>query len=602
MRQLSRSKKSIILVAFALFAQLMQFEAHAADSTINWTQTTGNVVSAPAGDALFNLTLPADFVPTSVHFSWAAGTPKVTTLDGQSTNTTLSLTPPELDGFIRVKISPSGRNATVHIYSMLAVQVTTQIVVTDSEASKGKSISTSITAKFAENSNSDTTVAKIPVQDEIKVDINNPKTNGSPSTKVSIAISKDSPSSLQNFNPNLPNFGRSYSIQRVTSQGQPLGVSSGNTDNTGSEQKWFQVAVTQDNYLASGLVFRVFFSQAIPQFTGFGGNALSRLICEEPGVCGNSAYDSHYTVLWVKMYKDFNVTVDFAKQPNKASNTNGASTDVVSNQIKALVNSFRWSPYHGVVLTNSSANPMKISTYGNADADGVYFYYRADITNFPTGALCLDTEPDLQYLDGSKWTSVWSDPNYKTLAQSSFYEPLGTNPHSICLDDSEYSYTNSYDRSQVGSFSDNPGLPLPDLNYGEHRFRIVLKNQFRSTDTKIGSPFDAISTVFRVKYVPTPVTPKLNVSVTYPRIVVLGKTYKATAKTTPASSGTCSYYLSNGVRVFIGSAALKKGTSTFSFPAMSSNPNSGQLASLTVVCTAGNLSGTGGTYFLSAQP
>ncbi len=585
--------------------------AQAADLTPKWQTIYTQPILANLGDAAFNLSLPSDFVPSSEHFKWVSSDPKITTLDGMQTNTLFDtytdvklpheadVPDPATDGFVKIKIVGSGRNVTIHIYSMLSIQISTTVTVSDLETQKGKSVSTPISARFLESTNPDALVVKLPLPDNIKLDINNPKTMGSDTTKISVAIPQGSNSHLQTFNTNVPNYGRTFFIQRVTPTGQPMGGIE-NITPTASEQNWFQWNITQESYIGSGLTFRVYFTQAIPQFTGFGGNSLSSVICEYPANCGNSPYDHSSTVLRVAMYKDFNVVLDFAKQPKKASFSSTGITATIQNQIKSETNSFRWTPYTGTLLSANSASPTKNITFGNSDADGIYYFFKADLANFPANATCLDTEADLQYLSGKNWKSVWADADYSAIAANSFYTPLGKNPNSICLDSEDSFYTNSY--IPESNRTTDVGLPLPNLKDGEHQFRIVLKNQFRNTDAKVGTPFDAIAPVFKIKYVsPPPPPPKLKVTVTYPRIVVLGKSYIASVITSPTTTGSCDYFLFNGMRTLIGTKPLKSGISSFSFPAMSSNANSGQLSSLTVVCTAGKITGTGAAYFLATS-
>ena len=93
----------------------------------------------------------------------------------------------------------------------------------------------------------------------------------------------------------------------------------------------------------------------------------------------------------------------------------------------------------------------------------------------------------------------------------------------------------------------------------------------------------------------------LQVSVSYPKVVIAGRRYSAVVTTSPAVNGQCTYYLFYRVRVPIGQASLQKGKSSFTFPATKIGDTGTGAATLTVVCQAGSLSGYGGAGFFVTQ-
>jgi hypothetical protein len=124
---------------------------------------------------------------------------------------------------------------------------------------------------------------------------------------------------------------------------------------------------------------------------------------------------------------------------------------------------------------------------------------------------------------------------------------------------------------------------------GIQSFRVLYDGSSYSSYDKI-APFT--SNVVKVNVSKNPVTP-LTVKVSYPRVVILGKSYTANVLVSPASSGMCSYHLFYRMRILIGQSNLKNGKSSLTFPAAVAGSDAGNPATLTVVCTAGKSTGTG---------
>jgi hypothetical protein len=229
-----------------------------------------------------------------------------------------------------------------------------------------------------------------------------------------------------------------------------------------------------------------------------------------------------------------------------------------------------------------------------------YFRFQRDVSRFPPEAVCEQTVVDLQYKKGSNWISVWTDKSFGSNAPSNARE-AGGYKYLNCLDytknDNGLTLESSVSQ-QYMNINDIMPYPSPKLPVGTYSFRFVLKNQYLdSSEEPIGSIYEDSATPFSVKYINTPDAPKLNVKVSYPAQTLLGERYLASVVTSSKTSGKCSYYLFNRVRIPVGSASLKNGKSSLSVRAMSTNAGTGQATSLTVVCTSGKMTGTGIAIF-----
>ena len=599
-------RKNLLLRVFAILSLILGNFAllPIAHGTPKLTISESQPIKVLNGATTLTINLPSDFVPTSVNFDWQYRIIKITNLDGSATNSVFdsirkfdwqdgipnpveNLSIYERDyfqkpdeGMINLKITPKGRKATAVASSLIQAKIVFEISVTNEEGNANETAKGTLIVDFFKSSDPSAIVAPLPKPDQLFIEVNNPNPGSSKKTKVSISVAENSPKIMSG---NGVSYSRSYFVQRVTPNGIPIG-------NIKKFDNWFQVELTEDNYYAAGLVFRVYSTQIIPEFSYFRSNNLTKEIC-------GSCYENS-TTIFTLMYQDFPIKVNFDKQPPSLTERNSKNSSLLQTELSNYMrDTFRWSddPEVNLVLANSSPKSI-VNDIGYKGASEIYYKFQVDVTKFPSEATCLRTGLDIQFFENNKWTSVFSKKDYYT--GNTIYgkpsEVFFLNCLDINLNKNDYYYNEKSENYINRSLR---GAPLPVLNLGKRNFRLILVNQFEMIDGTLGEVFEINAANFEVNYVKSSPPPTLKVYVSYPSNVLIGQKYLAIATTNPLKNGTCYYYLFNRVRIPVGSSSLKNGKSSLRITAFSSIPNSGRPNSLTVVCNSGNVSGTGGAYF-----
>jgi hypothetical protein len=561
---------------------LSQFGNAQVHAQSNLLFSTSPSKTSDAGRYSVTVEVPKDFNPQSVRFKWRAnnlrlsqpdGTPLNSILDNVDSYSNLNVQELQdgLDGLIQVSISDKGRKATFSFASIIAARVSMSLEAEEADGGNGASVTVPLEFTFLPNSNPDTLVANIPRPDNVSLEVNNPDPGNASRTIVSVKVSDSSPTSMA-IDASSRNYGRPYWVMRINKSGTPLSPLTKITP-SGGTPVWAKFEISQESYQTAGLYFRVIFGQVFPQLDHLESNALLYQVCP-----------SCQSPIWSYFYKDFNYNVTFKHS--------------VASKI-----GFQWSTDNFSDLKATWKNPTKtiVNDIGTLAYNSFYFRFQKDVSNFPPEAVCERTIVDMQYKKGSSWISVWTDKSFgRSGAPFSAYQAGGYS-YLNCLD-----YTKNINGLSIESnvsqeymnIDDIMPYPSPELAVGTYSFRFVLKNQYLdNSNQQIGSVSEELVSPFDVKYIDTPNAPKLNIQVSYPLQVLLGKKYTSSVVTSPKASGSCTYYLFNRVRIPVGTSSLKNGRSNLSVTAMSTNVGNGQASSLTVVCTSGKVTGTGGVAF-----
>lgn len=538
--------------------------------------------TADSGRYSVTVEVPKDFNPQSVKFVWSAKSIRLAKPDGTTTNSILdnidlyaklneTQLQDGLDGLVKILILDKGRKATFSFASIIGAKVSLVLEAEENDGGNGLSVSVPLQFTFLPNPNPENLVADIPQPDNISIEVNNPDPGNATITTVSVRVSDSSPTDMA-IDASSYKYQRSYWVMRINKAGSPLSPLTKITP-TGGAPVWAKFQISQDSYKTAGLYFRVIFGQVFPQLDRIKSNDLFYTVCPN---CRAPFY-SYF-------YKDFNYSIPFKQ----------SATPKIG---------FQWSTGKFSDLTSSWKNPTKtvVNDNGIPAYNSFYFRFQRDVSKFPPEAVCERTIVDLQYKKGSNWISVWTDKSFGYSGAPSSASKAGGYKYLNCLDytKNENGLTlESLVSQQYMNIDDIMPYPSPELPVGVYSFRFVLKNQYLdASEEPIGSTFEESVTPFSVKYINTPDAPKLNVKVSYPVQTMLGKKYLASVVTSPKASGNCSYYLFNRVRIPVGTASLKNGKSSLSVTAMSTNVGTGQASSLTVVCTSGKMTGTGGAIF-----
>jgi len=571
------------LLSFSLAALLalsvLGVESAQAQSTLLFS--TPPQKTADAGRYSVTVEVPKDFNPQSVKFIWSATNIRLTQPDGTSTNSILdnidlyaSLNETRLqdglDGLMKVSILDKGRKSTFSFASIIGARVSMVLEAEEDDGGNRLSATAPLQFTFLPNSNPENLVANIPQPDNISLEVNNPDPGNATTTNISVRVSDSSPTDMA-IDAFSYKYQRSYWVLRINKSGSPLGPLTKITP-TGGAPVWAKFQISQDSYKTAGLYFRVIFGQVFPQLDRIKSSDLFYTVCPN---CSGPIY-SYF-------YKDFNYNIPF-----KLSSTSKIG--------------FQWSTGDFSDLTATWKNPTRTITNDDMYAyNRFYFRFQRDVGKFPPEAVCERTVVDLQYKKGSKWISVWTDKSFGYSGAPSGASEAGGYEYLNCLDytknDNGLTLESSVSQ-QYMNINDIMPYPSPELPVGVYSFRFVLKNQYLdSSDEPIGPISQELVTPFNLKYINTPAAQKLTVKVSYPAQTLLGKKYLASVVTSPKASGSCSYYLFNRVRIPVGTASLKNGKSSLTVTAMSTNVGNGQASSLTVVCTSGKMTGTGGAGF-----
>lgn len=577
MRLIARKvgRHSIIFLSLSILFSSLGFTPVIGQESLTVTFPDGS--TAPAGRLKVEVSVPNTFDPQSVKFWWGVENWKISKLDGTKTSSIMDK-PAQfealkvrafenaLDGMIEVSIRDLGRKVELNFLSMLAVKVSVNVVVKAYNNGKELSITTPITFKFSPSSAETGVVANIPEPDRFSLDVNNPDPGSATSTKVSVSLGTDAPDTMA-LDATSVAFGKSYWVIRVSKNGVPIGPVK-ELSTSKSSKVWATFDITQTSYKAAGAIFRVVSGQVFPDLDHLKKSNLANDLC---GSCMSG------WPVYTYFYRDFEYKIPFKEKP--------------LNLIK-----FQWTSGEFSDLTNNWKNPTKtIINDNNYGYERFYFRFQRDITKLPPNAVCESAIVDLQYQKSGKWISVWSLKGYGGNAPAGGFTYL--NCLNTSLNENSQTYFSMISPDYMNT-ADTLPYPSPELPNGDYKFRFALKIKYLDEDERIVGPeLEETFESFPVKYIYTPDDPTLEVDVTYPRLVAYKSKNVASVTTSPKSNGKCNYYLFNRIRIQVGSAKLVNGKSKLTVQALSMNVGNGLATSITVVCKAGNLEGTGGVAF-----
>jgi hypothetical protein len=568
-------RHSIIFLSLSILFSSLGFTPVIGQESLTVTFPDGS--TAPAGRLKVEVSVPNTFDPQSVKFWWGVENWKISKLDGSSTSSimdnpdqfeALNIRALEnaLDGLVKVDIRDLGRKVELNFLSMLAVKVSVNVVVKAYDNGKESSITTPITFKFSPSSAETGVVANIPEPDRFSLDVNNPDPGSATSTKVSVSLGTDAPDTMA-LDATSVAFGKSYWVFRVSKNGVPIGPVQ-ELSASKSTKVWASFDITQTSYKVAGANFRVVSGQVFPDLDHLQKSNLAWDLC---GSCMSG------WPVWTYFYRDFEYKIPFKDKP--------------TNLIK-----FQWTTSEFSDLTDNWKNPTKaVVNDNNYGYERFYFRFQRDISKLPANAFCESAIVDLQYQKSNKWTSVWLTKDYGRNGPTGGFTYL--NCIDTSLNDNGQTYMSMISKNYM-NVADSLPYYSPELPVGNYKFRFALKLKYIDENKKtIGQEWEETFDSFPVKYIFTPDDPTLEVDVTYPRLVAYKSKNVASVTTSPKSNGKCNYYLFNRIRIQVGSAKLVNGKSKLTVQALSMNVGNGLATSITVVCKAGNLEGTGGVAF-----
>ena len=536
--------------------------------------------TAQAGRIKVEVSLPSTFVPQSVKFWWGVEDWKISKLDGAKTYSILD-NPAQyqqlgiralengLEGLVEVKTRDLGRKIELNFLSMIAVKVAVNVVVKSNDG-KNLTLSAPITFKFQSSKAETGTVANIPEPDKFSMDVNNPAPGSATSTKISLSLGPNAPDTMA-IDQTSYKFGKNYWVFRVSKSGAPLSPAQ-ELSPLRDSKTWATFQITQTSYKLAGAIFRVVSGQVFPELDHLPRSNLAYDLC---GSCMSGF------PIWSYFYQDFEYQIPFKEKPQeliKFQWTNGPFSDLTSN----------WK------------NPTKtIINDNNYGYEEFFFRFQRDISKLPENAICEATNVDLQFQKSNKWVSVWSLQDYGNNA------PFDRFSYRNCIDTSRnengQTYSSNISQDYMNT-ADTLPYPSPELPNGSYKFRFALKVKYLDEKNQIiGKESEETFESFPVKYIFTPEEPTLEVNVSYPRLVAYKSRNLVTVTTSPKLNGSCRYYLFNRIRIDVGGAKLQNGKSKLTVQALSMNVGNGLASSITVVCKAGNLEGTGGVAFFVSK-